>query len=80
MTPQDPGDPRCPNCGGAEWQRGARHVVIAPITGEAVTFRHGGAPHGAWTCHQCGFVLDGPAPATEVLEAVARPWGDVSAD
>jgi hypothetical protein len=55
-------------------------VVIAPITGEAVTFRHQPAPHGAWTCHQCGFVLDGPAPATDVLEAVARPWPNVSAD
>jgi rubredoxin len=80
VTPQDPGDPRCPSCGGAEWQRGARHVVIAPITGEAVTFRHQSAPHGGWTCHQCGYVLDGPGESTDVLEAVTRPWSDVSAD
>ena len=78
VTPQDPGDPRCPSCRGAEWQRGARHVVIAPITGEAVAFRHQSAPHGAWTCHQCGYLLEGPGEATDLLEAVARPWTSVS--
>jgi ribosomal protein L37AE/L43A len=50
------------------------------MTGEAVTFRHQSAPHGAWTCHRCGYVLDGPAKSTNVLEAVARPWSDVSAE
>ena len=79
MTRADPGDPRCPSCGGAEWQRGSSHVVIAPITGEAVTFRHRSAPDGAWTCHQCGYVLDGPGDSTDLLEAATRPWTDISA-
>jgi hypothetical protein len=70
MTPGDPGDPRCARCGRAEWQRGRQHVVVAPVTGEALAFDHLQPGRGDWTCVGCGLSITDTLEASRLFEAV----------
>ena len=76
MTPGDPGDPRCARCGRAEWQRGRQHVVVAPVTGEALAFDHLQPGRGDWTCVGCGLSITDTLEASRLFEAVVRRQTD----
>jgi hypothetical protein len=76
MTPGDAGDPRCARCGRGEWQRGRHHVVVAPMTGEALAFDHLQPGHGDWTCVGCGMSITGTLEASRLFEAVVRRQAD----
>ena len=77
MTPGDPGDPRCVRCGRAEWQRGRHHVVVAPITGEALAFDDLRPGRGDWTCVGCGMAITRTLQASRLFEAVVRRHADL---
>ena len=77
MTPGDPGDPRCVRCGRAEWQRGRHHVVVAPITGEALAFDQVQPGRGDWTCVGCGMSITDTLEASRLFEAVVRREADL---
>jgi hypothetical protein len=76
MTPGDPGDPRCARCGRAEWQRGRQHVVVAPVTGEALAYDHLQPGRGDWTCVGCGLSITDTLEASRLFEAVVRRQTD----
>ena len=77
MTPGDPGDPRCVRCGRAEWQRGQHHVVVAPMTGEALAFDQVQRGRGDWTCVGCGMSITDTLEASRLFEAVVRREADL---
>ena len=76
MTPGDPGDPRCVRCGRAEWQRGRHHVIVAPMTGEALSFDDLQPGRLDWTCVGCGLSITRTLEASRLFEAVVRRHAD----
>jgi hypothetical protein len=71
VTAEERGIGRCPRCGAGEWERGPEHVVVAPLTGETVTFELADDGEQTWHCSACHLEVTAAAFIDQLAGEVA---------